>query len=190
METFTPVQALSIPFAMMSGSDPNLKCRDFVMMNNPGKAPTHWFDSRNAQTSCTCCSIHSFAANGCEAAPSEPDFSLAGSPCHPFSTQRADRHKAGSVAQHSEYETTMTDVINWLLKFNPKAHMSEQVFGFDLPADKNDPSTPMRRRQLGCSSQAQPSTEHLLFMCDAARLECGFSPEVCCSPGCVDSPLQ
>ena len=109
-------QALGLPFTVMSCSDPNLQCREFVNLNYPDLVPTHWFHSIEDQYQHKPCSLHPYAVEGCDACPTGKgmaDFAIAGSPCHPFSQQRSQRFCQKSVEQHGEYVTTMSSLLQW-----------------------------------------------------------------------------
>ena len=91
---------------------------------------------------------HEYAHNGCDPCPvgsGNVDFAISGSPCHPFSQQRSDRFE--TLVDHHEYETTMSSLLLWAEKFQPKSWVMEQVQGFDMPFAKNGDKedTPYRR---------------------------------------------
>ena len=139
-------QALGIPYSVMSASDPSHKCRDFVLENSDGQAPTHWFESLEAQRQGKPCVFHSYSVEGCVAAPQTADLAVIGAPCHPFSVQRAKRFANGTVANHREYGVMTREVLDWLQLFEPKAVILEQVLGLGLKEDATDEETPLRRQ--------------------------------------------
>ena len=137
---------------MLSASDPNQRCLEFVTENYPDSFPTHWFDTLEAQCKkgpAKACLRHPFAADGCDPCPvgrGNVDFAISGSPCHPFSMQRGNRFE--DIVGHHEYDTTMSSLLDWALFFEPKSWVMEQVQGFDKPFKKDDPdptNTPYRR---------------------------------------------
>ncbi len=128
----------------MSCSDPNRHCKNFVATNFGARSPTHWFSSLTDQVSNKPCVLHPTAVF-CNASPVQPDVSICGAPCHPFSTQRGDRFKTASVTSHKEYNITMVDQLNWMKHFEPKAHILEQVLGWGMSISVEDQSTPLDR---------------------------------------------
>ena len=70
-----------------------------------------------------------------------------GGPCHPFSTQRADRYSEGSVEAHFEFGITFKHIGDLLWDMEPRAVISEQVEGFDRPIakGKGPTDTPLKR---------------------------------------------
>ena len=135
-------QALGIPFVLMSASDISSKCRDFVMLNNPDRSPTHWFASVQQQTNNEPCELHPYSVGPCNAAPVTPDLAIAGSPCHQFSTQRAKRYQSGSVKAHREYSIMVDQITSWIQSHMAKAVVLEQVMGFTRPMASGDDQTP------------------------------------------------
>ncbi len=130
---------------MMSASDPEGKCCEFVKANS-GKLTrlaTHWFKTMDDQRKGCPCILHPFA-NTCRAAPEEVDLALVGTPCHPYSTQRADRYKESSVQSHHEFDIAMDGFLQWLETFEPKNVIFEQVMGFDKPLQAGSEDTPYK----------------------------------------------
>ena len=107
--------------------------------------PTHMFDTLEEQTAQGPCLLHPRCTGGCKAAPVSPDFAVSGTPCHPFSRQRAKRFAPGSVACHDEFKTTFKSLFEWYVAFEPRCIILEQVMGFDMPEFKGDTSTPAQR---------------------------------------------
>lgn len=68
-----------------------------------------------------------------------------GTPCNPFSTQRAKRFASGDVKQHVLYKHTFADVFAMLDTYRPATATMEQSFGFDLPFSTEEAETPMSR---------------------------------------------
>ncbi|CAE7332350.1 unnamed protein product [Symbiodinium sp. CCMP2456] len=141
-------KALGIPFVVLSASDPSLKCRAFVEANYPEHVPLHWFADIEDQYEGKACINHPSSAgcDACSVGSQGLDFAITGSPCHPFSVQRPDRFQGG-IAEHAEFNTTMTSLLRWSKRFQPKVWVMEQVEGFDMPMTKNDKDperTPLR----------------------------------------------
>ena len=137
----------------MSASDPNVACREFLTANIPGAA-THWHHDMRSQAQNQACSRHQYASC-CIAAPVQPDLAVCGTPCHPYSTQRADRFKPNSVASHHEYDVAMKDFMIWLRNLKPRALIFEQVDGFMMPIDKNTSQTPYDRCEQFCEGSRE-----------------------------------
>lgn len=75
----------------------------------------------------------------------EADLGICGTPCHPYSTQRAERFKSGSVDSHKEYDVAMEDFFGWFEAFQPRALIFEQVMGLNLPFEAGGQETPLSR---------------------------------------------
>lgn len=138
------MQALRIPYLVMSASDGNMKCKEFARANLE-VAPTHWFRSMRDQLNNACCTQHSHSVR-CQAAPTLPDLSMIGAPCHPYSTQRAGRYASKSVESHPEYSVTFKDTLDMISMHTPKLVVSEQVQGFDKPIEAGSERTPYAMR--------------------------------------------
>lgn len=117
--------------------------RDLCCENYPGKIQ-HFYPSIEEQVSesTTCClctnTLASQLLGPCK--PSEgqsPDLLLSGSPCDPFSCQRAKRFSDGaektSVEDHSQFDVTMDQVVQLYTKWEPILGIFEQVAGFGMP---------------------------------------------------------
>ena len=138
------MQALGIPHVLMSASDIDPHCAEFVLANFPDTKPTHFFPSLRAQTANQPCLLHEFAACPCVAAPVCPDFAIVGSPCHPYSTSRSKRYAQGSVKEHRENSVMMDEVMQWIQQHKAKAIVMEQVEGFDKPIEAGSDVTPQQ----------------------------------------------
>ena len=134
---------LGLQYSMMSASDPNTKCREFVSANSRGA--THWFSTLEDQMAGKPCQLHPWSAHGRCPAPETADLGVIGAPCHPFSVHRAKRRADGSVASHAEYKIMTQQVIKWLQTFQPKVCILEQVLGFGQAEDSRDTGTPLER---------------------------------------------
>ena len=138
-------QALNIDFNLMSASDPNYKCLNVISSNFKFQMPTHWFRDLKQQISCGSCFRHPFATSSCDPCPVHADIGICGTPCHPYSTQRAGRFQAGSVEKHHECDVALKDFLDWLLRFQPSVQIFEQVLGFTMPFQTGSSETPMDR---------------------------------------------
>ncbi len=108
------------------------------------KKPTHWFRTLTDQSRSKPCTYHPCSVQ-CNGAPEEVDFGICGTPCHPYSTQRAGRWAAtgaSSVTAHSEYSVAMSDFFEWFSVFTPRSVVFEQVMGFDKPLYAGATETP------------------------------------------------
>lgn len=75
----------------------------------------------------------------------ETHLTICGSPCDPFSMQRAKRFSTGSVKSHSDFATTMEGVTKAYLTYEPHVGIMEQVSGFLLPFEAGGTETPFSR---------------------------------------------
>ena len=125
----------------MSMSEPKPECAKFVQLNHK-HGPTHWFEDMGKQMAGSACQLHPTALC-CDPSPEDADLAIAGTPCHPYSTQRAGRFAAASVSEHPEFGVAMEDFMQWLLRFEPKAVIFEQVQGFRMPMVAGGQETPM-----------------------------------------------
>ena len=119
----------------MSASDMNTNCYKFVHNNLQRGAPTHWFPTMRDQIRNTNCLVHSGSVC-CAGIPETPDVYIAGTPCHPYSTQRTSRFATGSVVNHKEFDVSMGDFVDAMTLAEPTVVVAEQVEGFDMPVQK------------------------------------------------------
>ena len=78
-------------------------------------------------------------------ATSNISMGITGSPCNPYSTQRAGkRFSDGSVASHPLHDTTMEHVVTFYKKFEPNVGITEQVRGFDMRYSSSVETTPLQ----------------------------------------------
>ena len=134
------LEALKIPYVLLSASDPSMKCKKFVK-SNLQCPPMHWYRSLADQLEDRGCSEHP-GSTMCQAASAEPDLACLGAPCHPFSTQRTSRFDPESVESHPDFGVTMEDAMKLITKHEPKLIVSEQVEGFDKPFVAGGEKTP------------------------------------------------
>ena len=73
------------------------------------------------------------------------DLLVTGTPCDPFSVQRAKRFADGQVKHHEDYSLTMESAVNMYLKYEPHVGVVEQVKGFIMPLASGDNATPYDR---------------------------------------------
>ena len=141
---------------MMSCSDPKHHCRKFVELNVGARA-THWFTTMEEQIQGSACALHPTAVGGCQGAPMEADLAIAGTPCHPFSTQLAGRCSVGKVENHKEFQVAMELFLRWMVTFEPACTIFEQVPGFDKPIQAGGAETPLDR-PLGAAHVSEFAT--------------------------------
>ena len=140
---------------MLSASEIVPSYRNFCDLNYPGKF-LHFYSSIEEQaagSSCCCfCKgglqdkLHGFCdplAN--DGFRDTVQVLFSGSPCDPFSQQRAKRFGDGSVASHYQFDTTMRQVCALYMKYEPEVGVFEQVFGFTMPFVKGGTETPKQR---------------------------------------------
>ena len=75
----------------------------------------------------------------------DPDIAVTGTPCPPYSRQRAKRTVEGSVKSHPLHQVTNETLPNWIALTEPKPVILEQVLGFAQKCDANDEASPMVR---------------------------------------------
>ena len=96
---------------------------------------------------------------------------ICGSPCDPFSMQRAKRFSTGSVKCHSDFATTMEGVTKAYLTYEPEVGIMEQVSGFLLPFEAGGTETPFSRPDLQ--------------ICQTLQIDCHFDQPINPSPKLV-----
>ena len=133
---------LNIPYQCVSASDPDRFCQMFMKANF---APDHIHHDLNSQLCGDSCTLHPDGDFLQGLAFGSVNFFQAGTPCPPFSCQRAKRNLTGSVRSHKDYQTTV-DIVSWLQHFEPEAGCLEQVSGFNAPEDQNTDETPLERQ--------------------------------------------
>ena len=138
-----PLEALGIPHALMSASDPEKKCMAFVEANDAKcMMPTHWYKGMKEQVAGGPCARHPRSL-ACIPAPQQVDLAMCGTPCHAFSTQRATRYKRTTVESHHEYNIAMDQWFTWMERFSPTTAIFEQVVGFEMPLEQGSQETPL-----------------------------------------------
>ncbi|CAE7926006.1 unnamed protein product, partial [Symbiodinium necroappetens] len=136
--------ALEIPFVPVGAADINDRFRAYVRCT-VREPVSHFHASMEDQVSGVCCTLHRGQA-GCIGEPAGVvDIAVAGSPCPPFSMQRSKRYLDGSVEQHPLYYVTDDILPRWLVRFEPKFAVLEQVMGFDRPTEAGQSVTPLQR---------------------------------------------
>ena len=142
-------------FNIISASDVSASYRQFVELNYPGRV-MHFFGSiedqiSKAQKCLSCQGSLSADLFGCHPssdlrAGSDVDLMVSGSPCDPFSTQRAKRWHCGGVKAHTQFDITMKSVVKLYQQYEPVKGIFEQVHGFTLPFEKGGEETPKKRQ--------------------------------------------
>eukprot|EP00439_Symbiodinium_sp_Y106_P008465 s6826_g1.t1 len=119
-------QALEIPFVPVGAANTNDRFRAYVQctVHEPVR---HFHASMEDQVSGVCCTLHG-GQDGCAVeAAGVVDIAVAGSPCPPFSMQRSKRFLDGTVEQHPLFYVTDDILPKWLVRFEPKFAVLEQV---------------------------------------------------------------
>lgn len=140
------VQALRMPFEMVSASEMNPKYRE-LCLENFSEHFNHFYPTVEEQVKCNtvgllCKDSVSSLLGPCKPHESQIDLLFSGSPCNPFSAQRAKRFTEGDVKSHQEFSVTMQDVVASYQLYEPRIGVFEQVMGFTQPFSADDPTTP------------------------------------------------
>lgn len=115
--------------------------RQFIAANYETK---HLHKTFSDQNDCKACTLHA-PGSSC-GRPKHVDLAIMGTPCDPFSEQRAKRYHDGTVRHHPLYDVTFKDAMHLLTSRNsPNAVILEQVLGFNKGETRTDDSTPMTR---------------------------------------------
>lgn len=136
----------------MGAAEKDVRFQEVILENNK-KRLSHLYPSIEAMLADEPCILaHDGTQHGqqCKCcAGISPSLAMTGSPCNPYSTQRAKRFLDGSVANHPLATVTMTGVVEFYLKFEPKLGIMEQVKGFMKRTSHTDMETPCDRQ--GCN---------------------------------------
>ena len=136
-------QALEIPFKILSVADTDKVCQQFIQANFTVE---HMHPSLEAQRDGQTCLQHRLAGGCCLCLGST--LGCSGTPCKPYSQQRAKRWQDGSIKNHADNGLTENELVSWLAQTCPEAGFFENVPGWDMPehkgADRTD--TPMARQ--------------------------------------------
>ena len=139
------VQALDVPFIVVSASEQNAEYRKFFLQNYPGKFQ-HVFCKLEDQLKEGACSLHNCEATCVSRSDrSNIDLMITGSPCDPFSLQRAKRFSHDGVKCHPDFLTTMKSVVSMYSLYEPRVAILEQVKGFTMPFEVGTTESPMDR---------------------------------------------
>ena len=124
----------------------------------------HLHTSMEDQVAGSACALHP----ACEcrfSLDTDPDIAISGTPCPPFSTQRAKRTQEGSVKAHALFYVTDDVLPKWIAMAEPKFLVLEQVRGFGQHTDPSDDSNPLERpaaekmtASLNLNSKSKPQT--------------------------------
>ena len=149
------LQALGIPYAIHSVADMNKQCVEIIQANFD--AVRHVHADLQSQIRSSACRLHDAqSACSCHGAT----LGVSGTPCKPFSLQRAKRFQDGSVKSHPDFELTETHLVTWLTENCPETGFFENVRGWDVPETPADTDTPLRRhtgiRVCVCAAEHTP----------------------------------
>lgn len=118
-------------------------CKDIafkmIMKNFPDVQ--HFFGSMFSQNEGEDCKFH----EGFCPPSSNNDVAVLGTPCQPFSRQRSKRSIEGTVRSHSKYETTFSDMLDFLKCHQPRCAVAEQVEGLTIPEFSGSVDRPVER---------------------------------------------
>ena len=142
------LQALGIPFKVWSVADTDPQCREFIRMNF---SVQHMHTSMRSQIKGSPCQWHaSTGASSCN--PQQTHCSCencslgcSGTPCRPYSTQRAKRFVEGSVQEHRDHSLTDESLLEWIAEACPEAGFFENVEGWNLPEHQGSECSPLDR---------------------------------------------
>lgn len=143
-------------YIVISASEIVENYRNFCEENFPGHF-LHFYDSIESQLAgdgmCKTCQSSQLAQmfGPCKPeselrAGSEVQLMISGSPCDPFSMQRATRWLDGSVKSHHQYDVTFQQVIGLYKRHEPHKGIVEQVWGFTMPYSPTSTETPKDRQ--------------------------------------------
>ena len=107
--------------------------------------------SLEAQASAAPCMLHAQSPAGssrCRCWCRECTLGCSGTPCKPFSIQRAKRYASGAVKEHKDAPLTQEALLEWLKDTSPQAGFFENVTGWDMPEEKGSDVTPLGRQVL------------------------------------------
>lgn len=115
-----PAKAMGINFTMASCSELCESYRKMICLNNPGNVE-HAFASAELQAEGSQpCALHGHQ-RGAKCDPlagfDTIDLLISGSPCNPFSQQRAKRYVTGDVAEHTYFN------VPWLRQVAKGSHV-------------------------------------------------------------------
>ena len=147
LETY-PLKAIGANFKIVAASETNEDYRNFFLSNHPGRFE-HVYESLDFQLNGEPCLLCLEGEISCPPTGREGDqethLMICGSPCDPFSMQRAKRFSTGSVKNHSDFATTMEGVTKAYTTYEPIVGVMEQVSGFLLPFEAGGTDTPFSR---------------------------------------------
>ena len=137
------VEALDVPFTVLSASELNGEYRKFFLANHPGRFQ-HVFCKMEEQLRDG--SMHPLASSCVSSSSRESvDLMVTGSPCDPFSVMRSKRFCHDAVKCHPDFQTTMECLVSMYRAYEPRVATLEQVKGFTMPFEAGGGETPMER---------------------------------------------
>ena len=137
------LQLLGFTVRSYNCSDPKPASYNMVM-ENFGDTVSHFFPCMWCQSENEECKLHPGKICA-EASRVSFDIGVCGTPCQPFSRQRVKRSAEGSVRNHSLFEATNSDLMDWLRCHRPKVSVVEQVMGLSIPESTSSTTTPLDR---------------------------------------------
>ncbi|CAE7942569.1 unnamed protein product [Symbiodinium necroappetens] len=135
------LQALGIPFTALAAAEKQPEYRRVIQANH-GSRLQHLYETLEDMLEEKTCTKHPDCERCRVDSAGGISLALTGSPCNPFSKQRAKRFRDQSVQHHRMTETTMSGVVGLYLKWEPRAAIMEQVRGFDMQTSQADVTTP------------------------------------------------
>ncbi|CAE7321324.1 unnamed protein product, partial [Symbiodinium sp. CCMP2592] len=129
--------ALGIPFTAVAAAEKQPEYRRVIQANH-GSRLQHLYETLEDMLEGRPCTKHADCEHCRIDAVGNISLALTGSPCNPFSKQRAKRFRDQSVQLHHMTETTMSGVVGLYRKWEPRAAIMEQVRGFDMKTSQAD----------------------------------------------------
>ena len=139
-------KALGLPHEMLGASELNGAYRQILAEQRAsGKDIRHLHASLEEMLQDAPCTLHPGRRCCIAARRGDVTLGVTGSPCNPYSTIRAKRFSDGSVAAHPMTQTTMSSVVAFYRRFEPRLGITEQVMGFGMCTSSNSAVTPLEQ---------------------------------------------
>ncbi|CAE7828977.1 unnamed protein product [Symbiodinium sp. CCMP2456] len=138
------LQAFGISFTAVGAAEKQPEYRRVIQANH-GSRLQHLYETLEDMLEENACTKHPDCEHCRIDAQGGISLALTGSPCNPFSRQRAKRFRDESVLKHLMTETTMSGVVGLFRKWEPRAAIMEQVRGFDMKTSQSDLETPVTK---------------------------------------------